>query len=284
MPPPPDLDDDEPEDNTSSAPTSEIRSMLRQRLKRDGDGHQRPKSSLGSVRIEEFWGDRARYVKWKRTIQAQQCLYGLESQELSMLVYLSTKREARDVVEQHPVTSYTGPGGLQLLWKVLDEAFGESEAELFERADKELERYRRAPGESIAHYLAEMRAWAHKFLQKASISRKEKYDVYYSAGAIYDPLAIEKALRVRCAQVHVDEKRLTSRPHYKDKEKDDEVKVFKKKKIFIKKRMHGTHHTEQPLEEYEEDPMEQEPEDDKLPDDLPEEEDDEQEEEADNET
>ena len=128
------------------------------------------------------------------------------------------------------------------------------------------------------------RAWAHKFLQKASISRKEKYDVYYSAGAIYDPLAIEKALRVRCAQVHVDEKRLTSRPHYKDKEKDDEVKVFKKKKIFIKKRMHGTHHTEQPLEEYEEDPMEQEPEDDKLPDDLPEEEDDEQEEEADNET
>ena len=157
MPPPPDLDDDEPEDNTSSAPTSEIRSMLRQRLKRDGDGHQRPKSSLGSVRIEEFWGDRARYVKWKRTIQAQQCLYGLESQELSMLVYLSTKREARDVVEQHPVTSYTGPGGLQLLWKVLDEAFGESEAELFERADKELERYRRAPGESIAHYLAEMR-------------------------------------------------------------------------------------------------------------------------------
>ena len=54
-------------------------------------------------------------------------------------------------------TAYTGPGGLQLLWRVLDEAFSESEAELFERADKELEKYRRAPGESIAHYLAEMR-------------------------------------------------------------------------------------------------------------------------------
>lgn len=112
-----------------------------------------------------------------------------------MLVYLSTRKEARDVVEQHPVTSYTGPGGLQLLRKVLDEAFGESESELFERADKELERYRRTPGESISHYLAEMRrlraqysrvdpetrlsdrAWAQKLLQKASISRKERFDV-----------------------------------------------------------------------------------------------------------
>ena len=28
---------------------------------------------------------------------------------------------------------------MQLLWKVLDEAFGESEAELFNRVDKELE-------------------------------------------------------------------------------------------------------------------------------------------------
>ena len=135
----PETPEDEDLDDSSSAQTSEIRSMLRQRMKKEGDGYQRPKSSLGSVRIEEYWGERSRYVKWKRTIQAQQCLYGLESQELAMLIYLSTRREARDVVEQHPVTSYTGAGGLHLLWRVLDEAFGESEAELFERADKELE-------------------------------------------------------------------------------------------------------------------------------------------------
>ena len=94
-PPPPDGGGDD--DASSTAPTSEIRSMLRRRAKQEEYGH-RPKSSLGSVRIEEFSGDRGRYLKWKRTIQAQQCLYGLESQELAMLIYLSTRREARDVL------------------------------------------------------------------------------------------------------------------------------------------------------------------------------------------
>eukprot|EP00913_Durusdinium_trenchii_P008570 g8049.t1 len=267
---------DDPDDgDVSSAPTSEIRSMLRQRIKKDGDG-SRPKSSLGSVRIEEYYGERSRYIKWKRTIQAQQCLYGLENQELAMLVYLSTRKEARDVVEQHPVTSYTGPGGLALLWKVLDEAFGESETELFERADKELERYRRGPGESIPHYLAEMRrlkaqymrvdpdtrlsdrAWAQKLLHKASLSRKERYDVYYSAGAVYDPTAIEKALRVRCAHLHHDERRTPSRTPHREREKEDEVRTYKKKKVFIKKRIHGSHVADATEEGEEDDEMPEE--------------------------
>ena len=171
---------------SSSAATSEVRSMLRRRMHRESDS--RPKSSLDSVKIEEFYGDRSRYLKWKRAIEAQQHLYGLESAELSMLVYLSTRKEARDVVEQHPITAYTGSGGLHLLWKVLDEAFGESETELFERADRELEKCRRQPGESMAQYLAEMRrlraqyyridpetrisdkAWGQKLLQRASLS------------------------------------------------------------------------------------------------------------------
>ena len=54
-----------------------------------------------------------------------------------------------------PTPKLAAAGGLQLLWKVLDEAFGESDAELFERVDKELERCRRQPGETIAHYLSE---------------------------------------------------------------------------------------------------------------------------------
>lgn len=236
-----------------------------------------PKSSLGSVKVEEFWGDRSRYLKWKKTIQAQQCLYGLESQELAMLVYLSTRREARDVVEQRPVTSYTGSGGLHLLWKVLDEAFGETEAELFERVDKELERYRRAPGETIPHYLAEMRrlkaqysrvdpdtklsdrAWGQKLLHKASLSRKERHDVFYSAGACYDPAAIEKALRIRCSKGHEDEKRTTRPPREREKEDDHHRSTtYKKKKIFIKKRVHGTHIAEADEQEEDEEAEDQE--------------------------
>ena len=147
---------DAPSVRSSTVATSEVRSMLKRRARRD-DQQSRPKSSLGSVKIEEYYGDRSRYLKWKRAIEAQQHLYDLQDGELSMLIYLSTRREARDVVEQHPIGSYTGAGGLHLLWRVLDEAFGESEAELFERADRELEKCRRQPGEAMAHYLAEMR-------------------------------------------------------------------------------------------------------------------------------
>ena len=266
-------DDEESLIAPSTPATSEIKSMLRRRAHAE-EGH-RQKSSLGSVKIEEYHGDRSRYLKWKRTIQAQQQLYHLESNELAMLVYLSTRREARDVVEQHPITSYTGEGGLQLLWKVMDEAFGESEAELFERADKELERCRRQPGESMAHYLAEMRrlraqyyridpdtkisdkAWAQKLLQKASLTRREKHDCFYAAGAIYDSIAVEKALRIRCGRIHEDEKK-TYKPHYnRDGGGDGKPAAsYQKKKVFIKKKVHTTHVAEHEGEDGEDLPEE----------------------------
>ena len=281
-----------PEDGDSVAPstpaTSEIKSMLRRRVHAE-EGH-RQKSSLGSVKIEEYFGDRSRYLKWKRTIQAQQQLYHLESNELAMLVYLSTRREARDVVEQHPITSYTGEGGLQLLWKVLDEAFGESEAELFERADKELERCRRQPGESMAHYLAEMRrlraqyyridpdtkisdkAWAQKLLQKASLTRREKHDCFYAAGAVYDSLAIEKALRIRCGRIHEDEKKPYKPQYNRDGGGDGKPAAsYQKKKVFIKKKVHTTHVAEHEGEEGED--LEEEVEEQPIQDDEPNEDD-----------
>ena len=118
----------------STARTSEVKSMLRKKVKNQYD---RPRSSLGSVKIEEFYGDRSRYRKWKTAVQAQEVLYHLEEEELSMLIYLSTKKDARDVLDQQPISEYTQPGGIKLVWNLLDEAFGETEEELFERAEVE---------------------------------------------------------------------------------------------------------------------------------------------------
>ncbi|CAE7928562.1 RE1, partial [Symbiodinium sp. KB8] len=186
----------------------------------------RPKSSIGSVKIEEFSGDRRRYLKWRRAIEAQEQLYRLEAAELTMLVYLSTRGEARDVLDQVPLSDLTAPGGNVLLWKLLDESFGESCAELFERAERELNTYRRVPGQPIATHLANMRrlraqyvrvdpdttisdrAWAQRLLNRASLSKRERLDVYYSAGGAYTTMGIESALRHRCAQTHEDERRV----------------------------------------------------------------------------
>ena len=142
----------------------------------------------------------------------------------------------------------------------MDEAFGESEAELFERADKELERCRRQPGESIAHFLAEMRrlraqyyridpdsrisdkAWGQKLLQKASLSRRERLDCYYAAGASYDSLEIEKALRVRCGRTHEDEKKVSHpRERASESYRSPGTSNYNKKKVFVRRRVNHTH-------------------------------------------
>ncbi|CAK9032878.1 Retrovirus-related Pol polyprotein from transposon TNT 1-94, partial [Durusdinium trenchii] len=216
---------------------------------------ERPKSSLGSVRIEEFSGERFRYTKWKKAVEAQQQLYRLEEQELAMLVYLSTKRDARDCLDQAPISEFTRAGGLRLVWRLLDEAFGETEDEQFERAEKEYNQYRRLPGQAVSAYIGQMkrlkaqyqrvdpesqisdRAWGQRLLNRCSLSRRERLDVFFSAGGLYDPVAIERALRHRCANTHEDERRVpnptrntkVSKPRYYDeKKKTGYKKVYKR--------------------------------------------------------
>jgi hypothetical protein len=71
------------------------------------------------VRIEEFAGDRRKYLRWKRAVEAQNQLYKLDPAELTMLVYLSTRAEARDVLDQLPLSEFTEPGGDIVLWRLL---------------------------------------------------------------------------------------------------------------------------------------------------------------------
>ena len=144
---------EDPGDNSSSsAATSDLRSMLRRRAR----VRERPKSSIGAVKIEEFGGDRRKLKAWRRATEAQEHLYKLEPAELAMLVYLSTRGKARGVLDQRPLSDYTASGGLAVLWVILEEAFGESTAESFERAEGELGAYRRLPGQSVASFVAGM--------------------------------------------------------------------------------------------------------------------------------
>ena len=207
----------------SSVGTTAIRSMLKRRQQRS---YERPKSSLGSIKIEEYYGERSRYRVWKKAVEAQQALYRLDPEELSMLIYLSTRKDARDCLDQRALTEFTVPGGLQLIWQLLDAAFGETEDEVFERAEQEYNQYRRAPGQPVASYIGQMkrlkaqymrvdpetrisdRAWGQKLLNRCSLTRRERLDVFFSAGGVYDPRTIEVALRHRCAKVHEDERRV----------------------------------------------------------------------------
>lgn len=71
--------------------TSDVRKMLHKKMNKS-HAVDRPKSSLGSVRIEDFYGERSKYQAWKRVVRAQQQLYQLADSELAMLVYISCKK------------------------------------------------------------------------------------------------------------------------------------------------------------------------------------------------
>ena len=230
--PPEDPDDEDPEDSwmengdeedeDSSVRTSEVRSLLMKKWRQQ----ERPKASLGSVRIEDFYGERGRYRGWRRVVRAQQQLYRLEPTELSMLIYLSCKKEARDVLDQLTIEEMVAPGGLARVWQLLDEAYHETSEEYFERVEAEFNAYRRQPGQSVASYLSQIkrlkadylredpgtvysdRAWAQRLLVRASLSKRERLDCFFSAGGIYNSREIEKALRHRCQRIHEEERKI----------------------------------------------------------------------------
>ena len=159
-------------------------------------------------------------------MKAQQELYKLETTELAMLIYLSCKKEARDVLDQLTIDEMVAPGGLGLIWQLLDEAYHETSEEYFERVENEFSQYRRVPQQSIASYLSQIkrlradyhredpgtvfsdRAWAQRLLVRASLTKRERLDVFFSAGGVYEPKAIERALRHRCQRVHEEERRV----------------------------------------------------------------------------
>ena len=206
-------------------PTEDSSIRSEELLARSWKGTDRPRSSLGSVRMEDFSGDRGKYRNWRRAVLAQQQHYRLESAELAMMIYLSCKGDAREVLDQITIEEMVAAGGLAKLWQLLNEAYGESSDEYFERIEAEFNQYRRQPGQSIASYLGQIkklkaqylredegtilsdRAWAQRLLVRASLSRGERLDVFYSAGGAYNAKMIESALRHRASRVHEDERR-----------------------------------------------------------------------------
>lgn len=90
----------------SSVPTADLKDMLSSKAR----SMERAKPALHQ--LEDFQGGRSHYRDWKLVLQAQQALYSLRDQELTMAVYLSWKGEARQILNQLDIGEMTNPGGL----------------------------------------------------------------------------------------------------------------------------------------------------------------------------
>ena len=205
----------------STMRTASLRDMLRQR---GVTGGERMKANLGQVRLETFSGNRAEYKNWLKTIQAQKELYQIQDKELAVLLFLSCQGEARDVLNQLEVQDLQAEGGLQRALRLLEDAFGAKSDERFEDRQNAYFSCRRLPGQSIAAYLSNLKrlrteylkedpqsvisdkSFAQRMLSRAALTRKERYDVFFAAGGSYRSGPLEKVLRFRCANVHLDER------------------------------------------------------------------------------
>ena len=57
----------------------------------------------------------------------------------------------------------------------------------------------RAPSRKDPQSVISDKSYAQKMLNKAALSRKERFDVFFAAGGAYKSDSIEKVLRYRCA-------------------------------------------------------------------------------------
>ena len=213
----------------STVKTEELKEMLTTASKRQAMS-DRSKPSLSQVRIEPFKGSRSHYKDWKRVLEAQKSLYKLEESELAMLIYLSCEGEPRQILNQLEVSEMQEPGGLGRVLRLLEDSYGARADERFEEKQEAYLSYRRAPGQSIAAYVSTLsrlrteylkedpdttisdKAYAQRLLSRASLTRRERMDIFFAAGGKYDSKSIERVMRFRCQNIHTEEKRQPYKP------------------------------------------------------------------------
>jgi hypothetical protein len=190
---------------------------------------KRSKPSLGSVKIEKFKGrdiDKGpKYRRWKKDVQAQKDLYDMTDQEFALLIWLSVEDAAKDTLDIMTLDEMKAPGGLQIVWKLLDDANGEDDEERFESAEQAWNEYKRPVGCSMDRYIQTMKrllaeylktdpgtivsqkALAQRLLNRAALTRTQRLTVFFNAGAVYDPKTIERVLRKMHKNIEQEDKK-----------------------------------------------------------------------------
>jgi hypothetical protein len=255
------LQEEPPEDDEDDDDDASLRRKIEELKKKKSDGFQKPRANLGSIRMEEFTGSKGKYRLWKKTVKAQATLYKLEDEETALLIYLSTKHDARDALDVLEVEEMCTRQGLKMIWRLLDEAYDQLDDERFEEKEESFQTHRRTPGMSMERYIRTFKRLkveylqtdpdttfsekfcAQRLLNRAGLRRTERHDVFYKAGASYTFKGVEAVLRRVYSKVEeTDQKQ--GRTYGKEAERrHGDKKVGEEKKPPTRKffRKRGTH-------------------------------------------
>eukprot|EP00971_Amphidinium_carterae_P336222 6472462-Amphidinium_carterae.1 len=177
----------------------------------------RPKTSLSSIKLEKFNGERKyidQYKEWKKSVRAHIMLFQLDEAEASLLLYLAVGGEAKQVLDVLELQQMTSAGGLTKMWTLLDESYLQTAPDRYERARIQYERCARRPGETMDQYISNLRrcklmwqqedhgctisdrAYSHKLLSGSSLRLKEQREIHYLSGELSSIGKVEELLRV----------------------------------------------------------------------------------------
>ena len=116
------------------------------------------KRNLASVRIEEFNGGSGvsvhSYRMWKKSVLATSRLYKLTEQELALVIYTQVKGKAKNMLDIFEIDDLERPDGLDMVWKILDQAHENMEHERADEAYANWEQARRRHGQSMDEWIS----------------------------------------------------------------------------------------------------------------------------------
>ena len=166
----------------------------------------KPKHGLATLRLDEFRGGREttthQYRSWRKQVLITQRLHGLSDPELALVMYTQVKGRAKQLLEILEVKDLEQPGGLAMIWSILDRAHERMEHERADDAYAAWETAHRRAGSSIEEWLTYLRKvkleleaqdpnivitdkqWASKMLRGAGLPYDKKAQIFFNCGGV----------------------------------------------------------------------------------------------------
>ena len=191
-------------------------------------GYGSNSGKVPNVRIRTFHGDPKRYQEWKREVAATRTLYQIKDEQMSGLLYLALapgEGRPRDLMSHMSIEDICTEDGLKAMLNILDSEYKKEAHVQADDAQEKYERCRRTPHQPMNEFLRGLRlakrilerddpgttisnvSYARKMLSKSGLTVIERRGVLSAAGAMWDAVRIEEALRMMYSDAHKDDRR-----------------------------------------------------------------------------
>ncbi len=121
----------------------------------------RPRATLTNLKFDEFRGGREtktrQHRSWQKQARIAQHLHGLSDPEMALMMHTQAKGRAKQLLEVFEATDVEQPGGLNMVWAMLDRAHERVDCERADDLYAEWESAHRRVSQSFAEWLTYLR-------------------------------------------------------------------------------------------------------------------------------